>query len=46
MIFFLLLIAVVAMSVECRSEAWSAFYGFVMLISIALALLVGLLQLL
>ncbi len=46
MIFFLLLAAVVSMSVECRLEAWSAFFGFVMLISIALAVVIGLLQLL
>jgi len=46
MIFFLLLAAVVSISVECRSEAWRAFFGFMMLISVALALVIGLLQLL
>lgn len=41
MIFFFLIIAIIAASGESRSESWSAFRGFVMLGSLGLALIIA-----
>ena len=41
MILFFLALVVIAASVESRSEAWSAFLGFVILVSLALAFVIA-----